>query len=432
MKIIKKRRQRYDQANINTINQPLKKMLSPMIRSHRLFCHTASFQTTRISRLFSSAPPISSTESRALPPTDKKRLDIAIVGAPNAGKSQLLNVLINSAVAAVSRKRHTTREGILGARTIDKTQLVFVDTPGFLNTLNAKQEGLMRDLMVSAKDEMQHVDFTLLVIDAARRITDDLREALVTLMMRSTQTLGRVEATLDFDDDIIPPPQATPDKFAIVLNKVDLVNPKSDLLQVAEEVYQIAEAVLLEGTKAMKGEIIISDDGFQVKSGEKATAETMAEHFPDIFYISSLEKEGTDELLTYLLDRATPSHQWVIDANKSTSMSDIERVEEILREKIYRNLHREVPHQVKQVNQVFLMHERRGEKALQIDQDLVVRSKSHQRLVLGTSGLTLGRIREAAQRDLQDIFGCRVLLTLKVRLNNSQHDKPLEGTDLEF
>ena len=400
-------------------------MLSPLIRSHRLFSHRSFF--INVSQCFSSTPP-ATPSSQKLPPTDKKRLDVAIIGAPNAGKSQLLNVLINSNVAAVSRKRHTTREGIIGARTIDNTQLVFVDTPGFLRHLTAKQEGLMRELMVSAKDEMEHVDFTLLVIDAARTITDELREALVVLMMRSSQTEGRVEATFEHDDDIIPPPQSSPDKFAIVLNKVDLVNPKQDLLLVAEEVYQIVETVMLEGHKVMNGDVIETEQGLDIKPKDESTLENILPFFPDIFYISATEQDGTDELLKYLLNRATESHQWILDPRRSTSMSDIERVEEVIREKLYRTLHKEVPHQVKQINQVFKMHERLGEKALQIDQNLVVRTKSHQKLVTGSGGKSLARIKDTAQNDLQDIFGCRVILNLRVILNKSQHDIPLEGS----
>ena len=76
------------------------------------------------------------------------------------------------------------------------------------------------------------------------------------------------------------------------------------------------------------------------------------------------------------------------------------------------------------------MHERLGEKALQIDHNLVVRTKSHQKLVTGSGGKSLSRIRDAAQKDLQDIFGCRVILNLRVILNKSQYDRPLEGSDV--
>jgi GTPase len=53
-----------------------------------------------------------------------KRLDVAIVGYPNTGKSQLLNSVLGTKVAAVSRKRHTTRSGIFGVATDDMTQVV--------------------------------------------------------------------------------------------------------------------------------------------------------------------------------------------------------------------------------------------------------------------------------------------------------------------
>ena len=140
----------------------------------------------------------------ASPAIQRQRLDVAIVGAPNAGKSQLLNALCGSTVAAVSRKRHTTRSGILGARTVNnQKQLVFVDTPGFMRYKSAKKEGLTRDLRVSAEKEMEDVDYTLVVIDAARRLDDEMKEALVTLMLRAAASRGRIEASVDDDEGVV-------------------------------------------------------------------------------------------------------------------------------------------------------------------------------------------------------------------------------------
>ena len=175
-------------------------------------------------------------------PKRKERLDVAIVGAPNAGKSQLLNALCGSTVAAVSRKRHTTRNGILGARTVNnEQQLVFVDTPGFMRYKSARKEGLTRELMTSAESEMTDVDYTLVVIDSARKLDDDLKESLVTLMLKAAASQGRIEATAGLEDDdedsVVDSEGRAEDedevrqevvreKFAIVLNKVDLVEPK--------------------------------------------------------------------------------------------------------------------------------------------------------------------------------------------------------------
>ena len=82
-------------------------------------------------------------------------------------------------------------------------------------------------------------------------------------------------------------------------------------------------------------------------------------------------------------------------------MTPLERVEEIIREKVYRSLHREVPHRVSQVNRLFHpMTSDAGEKVIRIDQDLVVRTESHRRLVTGRGGHTLQKIEADAGRDL--------------------------------
>ena len=86
---------------------------------------------------------------------------IAIVGQANAGKSTLLNAFIKQKVSIVSPKPQTTRDSIMGVWTDDDSQIVFVDTPGFLQSKNA-----LNDYMLKSIDSaVQDVDCILLVID---------------------------------------------------------------------------------------------------------------------------------------------------------------------------------------------------------------------------------------------------------------------------
>lgn len=351
---------------------------------------------------------------------EKGRLDVAIVGAPNAGKSQLLNTLTQSRVAAVSRKRHTTRDGILGARTVDNTQIVFVDTPGFLRGKSAKQEGLKR-MVAAAMTEMQDVDYTLVVIDAARKLTDDARETLVDLMLKAIHAGGRME-----DNGRKRSTLPVGENFAIVLNKIDLVKPKRNLLEISDEVGNMAEECIKYG-----------ENDEESNTPKEMDPELLAELFPPIFYVSALHNDGVDDIWNHLMEKATPTQEWVLPPGQVTQMSPVERVEEVLREKIYRCLHREVPHHVQQVNRTFQMistGQNKGERVLRIDQDLVVRTKSHHRLVMGTGGKTLRRIQQSAKLDLERMFECPVMLHLQVKLTKSKHAQKLvsEGTGIEF
>jgi len=373
-----------------------------------------------IERFSSSSSSSSSSQSqpsivKAQPPLSSKigrrRLDVAIVGPPNAGKSQLINILTQSPVAAVSRKRHTTRSDLLGARTIGNTQIAFKDTPGFMRIENAKEERLDRDLIATAAAEMQDVDFTLLVLDSARALSDNYRHALVQLMIGAINSKGRIEESFEEEEtdeilSLIENDRARrggesdgndKGKFAIVLNKVDLVKPKSKLIDLAMDVGSIADTCL--------------KDHF-TKYGKKLDFDAMLEHSPIVFYVSALKEDGTDDILDHLVSLATPSKEWAVQPGKATNMTTLEQVQEVIREKIYRSCHREVPHCVQQINRMFRKIPKKG---VIIHQDLVVFTKSHQKLVLGTGGRTLERIKESALVDLRKMFGCDVSLHLHVK-----------------
>jgi small GTP-binding protein len=96
----------------------------------------------------------------------ERRLDVVILGAPNAGKSVLLNNVIQSKVAAISRKRHTTRGEILGVSNHRNVQLAFYDTPGYVYGQDA-QSHEMKVLRSLALDAAKKADVALLVVDAA-------------------------------------------------------------------------------------------------------------------------------------------------------------------------------------------------------------------------------------------------------------------------
>jgi GTPase len=99
-------------------------------------------------------------------PTSNKRCGlIAIVGKPNVGKSTLLNALVGQKISITSRKAQTTRHRITGIRTIEQTQYVFVDTPGFQTRhSNALNKALNKTVTGAIND----VDLILFVTEAGR------------------------------------------------------------------------------------------------------------------------------------------------------------------------------------------------------------------------------------------------------------------------
>ena len=106
---------------------------------------------------------------------------IAIIGAPNAGKSTLVNTLVGAKVAIVSRKVQTTRTVLRGIAVEGESQLVFIDTPGIF----APRRRLDRAMVEAAWSGAGDADQVLLVVDAAKGIDEDVERILGKLKGRS-------------------------------------------------------------------------------------------------------------------------------------------------------------------------------------------------------------------------------------------------------
>jgi GTP-binding protein Era len=105
---------------------------------------------------------------------------VAIVGAPNAGKSTLTNALVGQKVAIVSPKVQTTRTRLMGIAIDGETQLMLVDTPGIF----APRRRLDRAMVAAAWEGAQDADVVVLVVDAKAGLREQVDAILESLAKR--------------------------------------------------------------------------------------------------------------------------------------------------------------------------------------------------------------------------------------------------------
>ena len=129
---------------------------------------------------------------------------ILLTGLPNAGKSTLLNNILNNKISIVSHKVQTTKEKISGVINLNHSQLIFTDTPGIIQNRKYKTKGLSR----SIQDEEEKVDLNLFIFDLSKKIDKKLLTDINTIIQNFK-------------------------KNCLVLNKIDLVS-KDRMLKYSE------------------------------------------------------------------------------------------------------------------------------------------------------------------------------------------------------
>ena len=112
---------------------------------------------------------------------NQKSTVVAICGSPNVGKSTLINALVGRKVSIISNKPQTTRTRLRGIKTIDDTQIVFVDTPGIFRPSGKLNNKLNRSIVETAKNSIDGADFILFVVDASKKFSNNEKDILKNL-----------------------------------------------------------------------------------------------------------------------------------------------------------------------------------------------------------------------------------------------------------
>ncbi len=291
----------------------------------------------------------------------------AIIGAPNAGKSTLINALVGSKIAIVSPKVQTTRQPVRGIAMAGETQIVFVDTPGIFRP----RRRLDRAMVSSAWSGAEDADAVLLIVDAA-----DLTADANSPGARDTRAI--LEGLKD----------GKAKKKALILNKIDGMK-RTDLLPLVERFH--AEGV-----------------------------------FEDVFLISALKGEGVADVAAWVASRMPPG-PWLYPEDQAADIPSRLLAAEVTREKIYLRLHDELPYSSAVETEKW---EERRDGSVKIDQVIYVQREGQKAIVLGKKGATIKIIGELARTELESLFGRRVHLFLFVKVRedwaeNSEHYKEI-------
>jgi len=289
---------------------------------------------------------------------------VAVVGAPNAGKSTLVNQLVGAKVSIVTHKVQTTRTRIRGIAMQGTSQVVFVDTPGIFT---AKRR-LERAMVQAAWAGVEDADVVLVIHDAGRKqISDETRQVIAGLAEVRSEVV-------------------------LVLNKVDLVK-RERLLELAAELSGLGK-------------------------------------FSKVFMISALTGDGTEDLMAYLAGRM-PEGPWLFPEDQLSDLSLRTLAAEITREKLFLNLHQELPYALTVETENW---EDFKDGSARVEQVVYVGREQHKAICLGKGGKTIRVVRQAAQKEMEETFGQPVHLFIFVKVRENWIDDPerYRNLGLEF
>jgi GTPase len=278
---------------------------------------------------------------------------VALIGAPNVGKSTLVNALVGSKVTIVSRKVQTTRALIRGIVIENNAQIILVDTPGIF----LPKRRLDRAMVSTAWSGAHDADLVCVLLDAKSGI-DEEADAILNKL-----------ATVKHDK-------------ILVLNKIDLV-PREKLLALA-----------------------------------KAANDRLP--FQQTFMISALSGDGVDDLRATLAAMVPPGpFHYPEDQMSDAPLRHL--AAEITREKIFRQLHQELPYQSTVETDSWT---ERKDKSVRIEQTIFVERESQRKIVLGKGGATIKSIGADSRKEIAEIVGVPVHLFLFVKVRENWGDDP--------
>jgi len=283
---------------------------------------------------------------------------VALIGAPNAGKSTLTNRLVGSKISIVTRKVQTTRFPVRGVFVLGDSQVVLVDTPGIFKP----RRRLDRAMVASAWGGAEDADAVVHLVDVQSE-----------LAVREGHAKAADHRQIEDAQAITEGLKASETQAILALNKIDGIK-RDSLLAVTQSYF---------------------DTGA----------------YSEVFMISATQGSGVDDLKARLA-ALMPEGPWLYPEDQAADLPMRLLAAEITREKIYLRVHDELPYAAAVESTAF---EDRPDGSVRIEQTIYVERDSQRAIVLGKGGQTLKWIGQAAREELGELMDRKVHLFLTVK-----------------
>jgi len=284
---------------------------------------------------------------------------VAVIGAPNAGKSTLVNRLVGSKVSIVTHKVQTTRMPVRGVAIRGDTQIILIDTPGVFQPRRRLDRAMVQAAWANADD----ADAVVHLVDAAAHAR-----------AQSGRGGAADRASAADADRITEQLRALNRRVILALNKVDAM-PRPELLGLA-----------------------------------KALFDTGA--YSDVFMISALDGQGVEDLAGRLAQSAKPG-PWLYPEDQAADAPVRVLAAEITREQLMLRLHEEIPYAATVETERF---EERADGSVRIEQTVFVERESQRKIAIGDNARTIKAIGQASREQLIELLERPVHLCLHVKV----------------
>ncbi|MBC7166938.1 GTPase Era [Phenylobacterium sp.] len=291
---------------------------------------------------------------------------VAIIGAPNAGKSTLTNRLVGAKVSIVTQKVQTTRFPVRGVAMAGESQIVLVDTPGIF----APRRRLDRAMVRSAWGGAEEADTVVHLVDAQAELAAAEPGAKAADRRAAADVASIIEGLKGAGKQAI-----------LAINKIDGLK-RERLLGLAQKLF---------------------DTGV----------------YTEVFMISAADGSGVDDLKARLAE-LVPEGAWLYPEEQTADLPARLLAAEITREKLYLRVHEELPYAAAVDTTAF---EERKDGSVRIEQTIYVQRESQKPIVLGKNGQTLKWIGQKAREELKELFDREVHLFLHVKVDETWADK---------
>jgi GTP-binding protein Era len=291
---------------------------------------------------------------------------VAVIGAPNAGKSTLTNRLVGAKVSIVTQKVQTTRFPVRGVAMAGEAQIVLIDTPGIFAPRRRLDRAMVRSAWGGAADA--EVIVHLVDVQAALAVDEGGGKAADKRAAQDVET-------------IIEGLKAAGKTAILALNKIDGVK-RERLLALAQRLFETGA-------------------------------------YSEVFMISAADGSGVDDLKARLAE-LMPEGPFLYPEEQTADLPVRLLAAEVTREKLYLRVHEELPYAAAVETTAF---QERKDGSARIEQTIYVERESQRPIVLGKNGQTLKWIGQKAREELIELLDRQVHLFLTVKVDEKWQDR---------